>query len=82
MYGVKGNRCTGQDKSEQAGSARYWKKSKIEERCGKRLKKKKIKTVGRQKKLGTSAYWTTQVEIMLKQKQNSDKHKYDTVNQK
>jgi hypothetical protein len=43
---------------------------------------KKITTVGRQKKLGTSVYWAIQVETVLKQKQNSDQHNYDKVNQK
>jgi hypothetical protein len=31
------------------------------------IKKKKLKPVGRQKKLGTSVYWTIQMETMLEQ---------------
>lgn len=38
--------------------------------------------MGRQDKLGISAYWAIQVATMLKKKQSSDLNNYDTVNQK
>jgi hypothetical protein len=40
LYGVKGRDV--QDKSEQVGSARLWKKSKTQGRCGKKFKKLKL----------------------------------------